>query len=262
MPGPPGAGVRAHVAPAGGKPRWARGRQGRREGARPAGPARGPEFRVQGPERGAKQPGDSARARPCARPPRCPPCPHPGLTWLSWRRPGGAGPRGAGRAASRSTCASSAGRGPALLDSVSCPLSWWPQEGGQRGAPAGAPTGSREAAGPPDTRAASLRAGPRTEEARLGQGPRLPPGSGPGLCQAAPAPPPNPPRAILVVAPALQPGQLPLLLLVPPLQLRQLHAQLHLLRVQPVDGGLQGAHLGGRARGCEPPAPRGPRAAR
>ena len=55
-----------------------------------------------------------------------------------------------------------------------------------------------------------------------------------------------------MVVPALQPGQLPLLLLVAPLQLRQLHAHLHLLRVQPIDGSLQWAHLVGRGTGaCE-----------
>lgn len=56
-----------------------------------------------------------------------------------------------------------------------------------------------------------------------------------------------------MVVPALQAGQLPLLFLVAPLQLRQLHTHPHLLCVQPVDGGLQGAHLVGRGTGaCEP----------
>lgn len=56
-----------------------------------------------------------------------------------------------------------------------------------------------------------------------------------------------------MVMPALQPCQLPLLLLVAPLQLRQLDTHLHLLCVQPVNGSLQWAHLGARGTvACEP----------
>lgn len=64
---------------------------------------------------------------------------------------------------------------------------------------------------------------------------------------------PPPGWGILAVVPALQAGQLPLLFLVAPLQLCQLHTQLYLLRVQLVNGGLQWAHLVGRSTGaCEP----------
>lgn len=48
---------------------------------------------------------------------------------------------------------------------------------------------------------------------------------------------------LLVVMPALQARQLPLFLLVAPLQFCQLHAHLYFLCIQPVDGSLQGTHL-------------------
>lgn len=63
-----------------------------------------------------------------------------------------------------------------------------------------------------------------------------------------PFPAHSPPQSranVLVVMPPLQLHQLPLLLLVAALQLRQPHPHLHLLRVQLLDGSLQRAHLAG-----------------
>lgn len=60
----------------------------------------------------------------------------------------------------------------------------------------------------------------------------------------------GPPRltVLLMVMPALQARQLPLLILVAPLQLCQLHAHLHFLCIQPVNGSLQGTHLCARVQ--------------